>query len=65
MKKMQEIEGQSIEALQAMSDDLRREIYTLTCELNLNKKLDKPHLLKQKKLERARVLTALSAKKGK
>jgi large subunit ribosomal protein L29 len=63
MTLMEEIQNQSTEALSAMSDDLKREIYDLKCELSLNKKLDKPHMLKQKKKERARVLTALRSKK--
>ena len=63
MTVMQEIESQSIEALRARSDDLKREIYDLKCELSVNKKLDKPHMLREKKIERARVLTALRSKK--
>ena len=63
MRVMQEIESQSTEALRARSDDLKREIYDLKCELSVNKKLDKPHMLREKKTERARILTALRSKK--
>ena len=54
---------QSVNELVALKGDLDLEIYKLRCELKMTRKLEKPHLLKVKKKERAQVLTVLAEKK--
>lgn len=61
-KKKKEVKDQSIAELQVQARDLAREVFDLRNELSLNRKLDKPHLLKAKRRERARVLTLMTQK---
>ncbi|HKZ00323.1 MAG TPA: 50S ribosomal protein L29 [Rhabdochlamydiaceae bacterium] len=53
---------QSVEELKALSHDLSKEIYQLTNEIRITRKVEKPHLLRQKRRDRARVLTILREK---
>jgi large subunit ribosomal protein L29 len=62
MLNLSEIRTQSKEALLAQVKEISKEIYNLSNELRINKKLDKPHLLKLKKKDRARVMLALHEK---
>lgn len=50
----------SIEELEQASLALEAEIFALRNELALQRKLEKPHLLKEKRHERARTLTLLT-----
>jgi len=61
-KKKSNLQDQSVEELNAIHRDLSKEIFGLKNELATTKKLEKPHLLRQKKRERARVLTFLRQK---
>ncbi|MCH9614373.1 MAG: hypothetical protein SP1CHLAM54_16680 [Chlamydiia bacterium] len=47
------------EELNVRSEELLAEIFELRSELSMARKLEKPHLLRAKKKERARILTAL------
>ncbi len=62
-KKQTEWKNQSIEELGEMVQDIEREIFSLRNDLVMNRKLEKPHLLKAKRREKARVLTLLTQKK--
>ena len=53
---------QSVEELKVAYMDLSRDIFRLKNELRLTRKIEKPHLVKETKRNRARVLTALRAK---
>lgn len=53
---------QSVEELKALYLDLSKEIFELKNEVSVNRKIEKPHLVKEKKRDRARVLTALRQK---
>jgi large subunit ribosomal protein L29 len=64
MRRIKEFQDQSVAELNALSLDLAKEIYNLNNELTINRKIEKPHLLRQKKRDRARVLTILSQKEG-
>lgn len=64
MLKMEDLKNQSSEELKNLQHNLSREIYGLKCELKINRKTEKPHLLREKKKDRARVLTALQQKTG-
>lgn len=65
MTNYQELKDQSLEDLKLLDEELSREIFKLNSELRVTRKLEKPHLLKEKKKERARVLTALNQKREK
>lgn len=58
-------EAFSEKELQAKVYDLEKEIFSLRNELAVNRKLDKPHLLKEKRKEKARCLTLLTQMAGK
>lgn len=64
MLKVKELQDQSEQELTALSSDLEKEVFQLRNELNVSRKLEKPHLLKAKRRDRARVLTILSQKKS-
>ncbi len=64
MKKNDEMQDRSAEELKALYRDLSKEIFQHKNELALARKLDKPHLLRLKKKERARALTFLIQKSG-
>jgi large subunit ribosomal protein L29 len=61
-KRMEPFKDQSKQELEALARDLAHDIYKLGNELSLTRKLEKPHLLKTKKRDRARVLTLLRQK---
>jgi large subunit ribosomal protein L29 len=53
----------SVDDLKSLYKEYSTEIFNLRNELAVSRKLEKPHLLKEKKKDRARVLTALRTKK--
>lgn len=63
--KANELINLSDEELEARYEDLCRDIFDLTNELRVSRKLEKPHELKNKKKDRARILTVLRQKKSK
>jgi len=62
MSKKMELKDQSVEELKALQEELLKEIYTLKNEISTTRKIEKPHLLREKKRDRARVLTLLFEK---
>ncbi len=64
MLKASELINQSNEELEAQYEDICRDIFELTNELRVSRKLEKPHELKEKKKDRARILTVLRQKKA-
>ncbi|MGE0199255.1 MAG: 50S ribosomal protein L29 [Simkaniaceae bacterium] len=64
MLKAKDLLGQSTEELEAQYEDLCRDIFQMTNELRVSRKLDKPHELVVKKKDRARILTVLRQKKN-
>ncbi|NGX58892.1 MAG: 50S ribosomal protein L29 [Chlamydiae bacterium] len=65
MNKMKQFQDQSVEELQAIYQDLSKEIFELKNEISTTRKIEKPHLVRQKKKDRARVLTLLTSKGAK
>lgn len=61
-KRNKEFKDQSVLELQTAAKDLGRELFLLRSELSVNRKLEKPHLLKKTRKDRARVLTWLTQK---
>ena len=64
MLKTKDLISQTVKELEVQHEDLCREIFELMNELKLSRKLDKPHLLTEKRRDRARVLTVLREKKS-
>ncbi len=62
MSKIAEFKDQSKEELKALYHDLSKEIFDMKNEISATRKIEKPHLLRLKKRNRARVLTLLSQK---
>ena len=59
VKKKEEL---SVKEMQAKVYELDREIFQLRNELATQRKLEKPHLIKEKRREKARILTRLTQK---
>ncbi len=62
MSKGDELRSKTKEELTSVVSSLDEEIFKLRNELKVTRKLEKPHVLSQKKRERARVLTVLTEK---
>jgi large subunit ribosomal protein L29 len=62
MNEASKLRDKSVQELETMSLDLSKQIYQMRNELKVSRKLEKPHLLKHLKKDRARVLTVLSEK---
>lgn len=62
MDRMLEFKDQSVGELTALSEDLLKDIFAMKNEVSTTRKLDKPHLLRLKKRNRARILTLLAQK---
>ena len=60
MFKIEDLKKQSLVELTALFNDLSKEIYEINTEFSITRKLEKPHLLRSKKKDRARVLTAIN-----
>ena len=63
MMKMDKLREKTSENLGNLCDDLRAEIYQLKCELSLNRKVEKPHLLRGKRHLMAKAMTVLTERK--
>ena len=62
MAKKKKSETASPKEMQAQIHDLDREIFQLRNELAMQRKLEKPHLIKEKRKQKARILTLLTQK---
>lgn len=62
MDRMMDFKDQSVEELKALYHDMAKDIFEMKNELKMTRKLDKAHLLRKKKKDRARVLTLLAQK---
>ncbi len=64
MLQAKELREKSEKELQTQVDDLSREMYQMYCELSISRKLDKPHQVREKRRDRARLLTILHEKRA-
>jgi large subunit ribosomal protein L29 len=64
MAKMKDIIDQSNEHLEYRLSEINREHFDLTNELKAARKIEKPHMLKELKKEKARILTVLTIRKN-
>ena len=62
MLKIEDLTKQNVVELTALYNNLSKEIYEINTEFSITRKLEKPHLLRSKKKDRARVLTAINQK---
>lgn len=62
MLKASELRGQSQEELQGLDRELCEAMFALRNQREMDKKLEAPHLLREKRRDRARVLTILREK---
>ena len=62
MSAAKKMRDQSVDELKAMHLDLSKELFRLRNEFKTSRKLEKPHMLKMAKKDRARVLTILREK---
>ena len=62
MLQEKELREKNDKELKAQVDTLSREMYQMYCELNVSRKLDKPHLVREKRRDRARLLTIIHEK---
>lgn len=59
MAKAKELREQSAEDLKALYQDLSKELFELRNEMKVTRKMEKPHLVRTKRKDRARVMTIL------
>jgi large subunit ribosomal protein L29 len=64
MTKASDLRDMAVPELELALVDLNKELYTLVNEMKRTKKLEKPHLIRLKKKERARLLTILHEKQS-
>lgn len=62
MAKAKELRDQSTEELEARCRDLRKELFVLINQGKQDKKMEKTHLIRQKRKDIARLLTVLREK---
>ncbi len=61
---VEDLNSQSLNELRGRYLELSREIYNMKTGFSVDKKLDKPHLMKKMKRDRARVLTVMNRHKS-
>lgn len=64
MTKASNLRDMAVPELELALIDLQKEIYQMTNEMKRTRKLEKPHLIRQKKKEKARLLTILHEKQS-
>lgn len=64
MLKASNLRDMSVDELQAILSDLAKEIYNLVNEMKRTSKPEKPHMLRQKRKDKARLLTILHEKQS-
>lgn len=62
MLEAQDLKKQTLDELRAQVRDLSKEIFEIKTEFSITRKLEKPHLLRAKKRDRARVMTVMNQK---
>lgn len=63
--KMKDIREKQEEELLSLEEELRRDLFGLFNEKKINRSLEKPHLIKEKRKALARIKTLLNEKKVK
>ncbi len=64
MQKAKNLRDQTSEEIEASYRDTCKELFHLKNEMKQQKKMEKPHLLRQKRKDIARILTVISEKQN-
>ena len=64
MTKAKDYRDQTIEELEAACQDVRKALFTLVNQQKQTKKSEKPHLVRQKRKDIARLLTVITEKQS-
>jgi len=64
MLKAKELKDQSVEELESGLTDLSKELFEMKNQFKLEKKLERPHRLRELRRDRARILTVLQQKRS-
>lgn len=64
MSNIKELRDLPIEQLEVLIEDLSKEIFNLKSQLALQKKIEKPHLIREKRRDRARAIMVLEEKRS-
>lgn len=64
MTKASEFRDQTVEELIASCEDARKALFQLVNQNKQTKKMDKPHLIRQKRKDIARLLTVITEKQS-
>lgn len=62
MLKMKDLMEESVQALQLKKLELEAMLFKLVSDKNINRKIDKPHLIQHARRDKARVMTAIQMK---
>ena len=62
MLKSKDLRQESVDELTAMAGDLQKDLFELKSELKVNRKIEKPHLIKEKRKDIARIYTIIAQK---
>lgn len=62
MKQFKDLSALTIDELKGQYQDVSKEIFGLRNELRMTRKTEKPHLIRTKKRDRARIMTAMNQK---
>ncbi len=62
MRKKNEFENQSVEELNSTYNELSKKMFEMKNEISTTHKIEKAHLLRKAKRDRARVMTLLNKK---
>jgi len=62
MAKAKELREQATEELKAIYQDLSKELFQMRNEMKVTRKIEKSHLVRAKKKDRARMMTVLREK---
>lgn len=62
MLKMKDLMDESLQALQLKKQELEATLFKLVSDKNINRKIEKPHLIVHARRDKARVMTAIQMK---
>ena len=62
MAKAKELRDQTTDELKAIYQDLSKELFLMRNEMKVTRKIEKAHVVREKKKDRARVMTILREK---
>lgn len=64
MTKASNLRDMAVSELEVAVDDLNKELFALVNDKKRSKKVEKPHLIREKKKQKARLLTVIGEKQA-